>query len=94
MCWNLADHSLQEVNPSLSDDASVKQTVAVGCSLVRSALGQRPHFPRQLSSGLTSPFHRRRDSSVNVELSQINGIAQCITRHDNTLYSCCLNAVP
>ena len=31
---------LQEVNPSLADAASVQQTVAVGCSLVRSALGQ------------------------------------------------------
>lgn len=30
---------LQEVNPSLADEESVKQTVAVGCSLVRSALG-------------------------------------------------------
>ncbi|KAE9392007.1 Ureohydrolase [Gymnopus androsaceus JB14] len=30
---------LMEVNPSLADAASVKQTVAVGCSLVRSALG-------------------------------------------------------
>ncbi|KAF9463238.1 arginase [Collybia nuda] len=31
---------LVEVNPSLADDASVEQTVAVGCSLVRSALGE------------------------------------------------------
>ncbi|KAJ4000496.1 Ureohydrolase [Lentinula boryana] len=31
---------LMEVNPSLEDDISVKQTVAVGCSLVRSALGE------------------------------------------------------
>jgi len=31
---------LMEVNPSLADEASVKQTVAVGCSLVRSALGE------------------------------------------------------
>jgi len=31
---------LMEVNPSLADQASVKQTVAVGCSLVRSALGE------------------------------------------------------
>jgi len=31
---------LMEVNPSLADAASVKQTVAVGCSLVRSALGE------------------------------------------------------
>ncbi|KAG6862052.1 hypothetical protein C0995_007182 [Termitomyces sp. Mi166 len=30
----------QEVNPSLADAASVHQTVQVGCSLVRSALGQ------------------------------------------------------
>lgn len=30
---------LMEVNPSLADAASVQQTVAVGCSLVRSALG-------------------------------------------------------
>jgi len=29
-----------EVNPSLADEASVQQTVAVGCSLVRSALGE------------------------------------------------------
>ena len=32
---------LQEVNPSLADEASVTQTVAVGCSLVRCALGER-----------------------------------------------------
>ncbi|KAH7867740.1 Ureohydrolase [Lentinula edodes] len=31
---------LMEVNPSLEDDVSVKQTVAVGCSLVRAALGE------------------------------------------------------
>ncbi|KAK7467475.1 Arginase, catabolizes arginine to ornithine and urea [Stygiomarasmius scandens] len=31
---------LMEVNPSLADADSVKQTVAVGCSLVRSALGE------------------------------------------------------
>jgi len=31
---------LMEVNPSLSDAASVTQTVAVGCSLVRAALGE------------------------------------------------------
>jgi len=31
---------LMEVNPSLADEASVKQTVAVGCSLVRAALGE------------------------------------------------------
>ncbi|KAF8077785.1 arginase [Lyophyllum atratum] len=31
---------LMEVNPSLADDASVRQTVQVGCSLVRSALGE------------------------------------------------------
>ena len=29
----------QEVNPSLADAVSVQQTVAVGCSLLRSALG-------------------------------------------------------
>ncbi|PPQ93227.1 hypothetical protein CVT25_015225 [Psilocybe cyanescens] len=32
---------LMEVNPSLADQASVEQTVAVGCSLLRSALGQQ-----------------------------------------------------
>jgi len=31
---------IMEVNPSLSDAASVQQTVAVGCSLVRAALGE------------------------------------------------------
>ncbi|THU88618.1 putative arginase, partial [Dendrothele bispora CBS 962.96] len=31
---------LMEVNPSLEDADSVQQTVAVGCSLVRSALGE------------------------------------------------------
>ena len=29
------------MNPSLADVQSVEQTVAVGCSLVRSALGKR-----------------------------------------------------
>ena len=33
-------HRTQEVNPSLQDEASVKQTVAVGCSLTRAALGK------------------------------------------------------
>ncbi|KAI0064721.1 arginase [Artomyces pyxidatus] len=31
---------LMEVNPSLEDEESVQQTVAVGCSLVRAALGE------------------------------------------------------
>ncbi|TFK30052.1 arginase [Coprinopsis marcescibilis] len=31
---------LMEVNPSLADSVSVEQTVAVGCSLLRSALGE------------------------------------------------------
>jgi arginase len=31
---------IMEVNPSLSDEDSVRQTVAVGCSLLRSALGE------------------------------------------------------
>ena len=31
--------SLKEVNPSLKEEADVQQTVAVGCSLVRAALG-------------------------------------------------------
>ncbi|KAF4615206.1 hypothetical protein D9613_003196 [Agrocybe pediades] len=31
---------LMEVNPSLENEESVKQTVAVGCSLLRSALGE------------------------------------------------------
>ncbi|KAF9227731.1 Ureohydrolase [Gyrodon lividus] len=31
---------LMEVNPSLADPESVRQTVAVGCSLVRAALGE------------------------------------------------------
>jgi hypothetical protein len=33
------------VNPSLADVQSVEQTVAVGCSLVRSALGKRLVIP-------------------------------------------------
>jgi arginase len=32
--------TIQEVNPSLADEASVQQTVAVGCSLLRTALGK------------------------------------------------------
>jgi len=36
----LVAFDLMEVNPSLADAASVEQTVAVGCSLVRSALGE------------------------------------------------------
>jgi hypothetical protein len=30
----------QEVNPSLLDPVSIEQTVAVGCSLARAALGE------------------------------------------------------
>jgi arginase len=30
----------QEVNPALGDDKSVSETVAVGCSLARAALGE------------------------------------------------------
>ncbi|KAL0946819.1 hypothetical protein HGRIS_012988 [Hohenbuehelia grisea] len=37
---NLVALDLMEVNPSLADAAAVKQTVAVGCSLVRAALGE------------------------------------------------------
>ncbi|KIY43908.1 arginase [Fistulina hepatica ATCC 64428] len=36
----LAALDIMEVNPSLADEVSVEQTVAVGCSLVRSALGE------------------------------------------------------
>jgi arginase len=35
------DSASQEVNPSLAGEVSGNQTVAVGCSLVRAALGQR-----------------------------------------------------
>ncbi|KAG9318640.1 hypothetical protein JVU11DRAFT_733 [Chiua virens] len=35
---------LMEVNPSLADPESVRQTVAVGCSLVRAALGRRDAY--------------------------------------------------
>jgi len=31
---------IMEVNPSLADEDSVRQTVAIGCSLLRSALGE------------------------------------------------------
>jgi arginase len=31
---------LMEVNPSLEDDQAVFQTVTIGCSLVRSAMGE------------------------------------------------------
>lgn len=31
---------LMEVNPALEDEEAVKQTVSVGCSLIRSALGE------------------------------------------------------
>lgn len=36
----LVAFDIMEVNPSLADAAAVEQTVAVGCSLVRSALGE------------------------------------------------------
>lgn len=36
----LVSLDLMEVNPSLSDPVSVEQTVKVGCSLIRSALGE------------------------------------------------------
>ena len=35
-----ADGPWQEVNPSLLDEDSSRQTVAIGCSLLRSALGE------------------------------------------------------
>ena len=38
----LADHSVQEVNPSLEDTESVRATVEVGRSLIRAALGESP----------------------------------------------------
>lgn len=31
---------IMEVNPKLEDEKAVKQTISVGCSLVRSALGE------------------------------------------------------
>ncbi|KAJ8507497.1 hypothetical protein ONZ45_g10155 [Pleurotus djamor] len=37
---DLVAFDLMEVNPSLADAAAVQQTVAVGCSLVRAALGE------------------------------------------------------
>ena len=49
--------SLQEVNPSLADEESVKQTVAVGCSLARSALGTSCH-PICCLLGPTHPRRR------------------------------------
>lgn len=33
-------YHVQEVNPALGDDKSVNETVAVGCSLARAALGE------------------------------------------------------
>jgi len=36
----LAALDMMEVNPALADEASVQQTIAVGCSLVRAALGE------------------------------------------------------
>ncbi|KLO19223.1 arginase [Schizopora paradoxa] len=36
----LVAFDIMEVNPSLADESAVAQTVAVGCSLVRSALGE------------------------------------------------------
>lgn len=32
--------SVQEVNPTLADEVSAEQTIAVGCSLARAALGE------------------------------------------------------
>lgn len=53
---------IMEVNPSLKDAESVRQTVAVGCSLARSALGTfSPHFSR-LRCAYRAP---RRDSSLD-----------------------------
>ena len=45
---------IMEVNPSLADDVAVEQTVAVGCSLVRSALGA-PLCPVSPPVFLTTP---------------------------------------
>lgn len=44
---------LKEVNPSLAEVADVEQTVAVGCSLVRAALGMIG-FPRANHLSLTN----------------------------------------
>lgn len=53
----------QEVNPSLADVESVEQTVAVGCSLVRAALGKR------LTNAMTgTEASYRRDPVVNTSV--------------------------
>jgi arginase len=52
---------LVEVNPSLLDAVDVQATVSVGCSLVRSALGEL--LPSSWMQGIEYNF-RRRDSSV------------------------------
>jgi hypothetical protein len=53
--------ALQEVNPSLLDDVSVRQTVAVGCSLVRAALG----LSSPGSLWLVSPFRMQLNELVS-----------------------------
>lgn len=54
---------LMEVNPSLADVESVEQTVAVGCSLVRSALGKDVLFDWSATSAQRL---YRRDAAVRV----------------------------
>jgi len=53
--WRRLSRVLQEVNPSLKSDFDVRETVSVGCSLVRSALGTPRVFffkTRYVSSSL------------------------------------------
>jgi hypothetical protein len=69
---------LQEVNPSLKDAESVKQTVAVGCSLARSALG----MSLILHSVLAVKLFHRRDSALSVAVDwtfSVNSCPECTT---------------
>ena len=59
---------IMEVNPSLADPESVKQTVAVGCSIVRSALGESLPCNFDCWEALTT--YSRRDLAVNVHIKE------------------------
>jgi hypothetical protein len=62
---------LMEVNPSLMSDVDVATTVAVGCSLIRSAMGM--HFPFTLENMNVDSWNRR-DPAIMQRVRPADGI--------------------
>lgn len=60
----------QEVNPSLKDAQDVQATVAVGCSLVRAALGKQPSGAVLSLCRILTFVYRRNPSLIVMSIKQ------------------------